>query len=267
MPDLIHTLEGNERYRLLAPNALLISKSVPVPGVIPALYALNDGAERERFANTDSAQPVIEFAGRVCYHAFGCKNANTDSAEGYVNNILDQKHFSVLEHSSFTFYLTGISRADSHEIVRHRHFSFSQKSQRYVLEKTPYEISVHPAIYEAHAGDELDVFADEIAQGFDKAKETYDNFRILGLTHKEASEAARQYIPNAAAVDMVVSGNARSWMEFISKRNHEAADRSLDYLAGQVWSILRKELPEVFSIEARQIWDEQFAQKGPKDNA
>lgn len=266
MPDLNDVLEENGRYRLLIPNALLIAKSVPVPGVIPALYALNDGAERERFENTDSAQPVIEFAGRVCYHAFSCKSAKTDSAEGYIRNILDQKHFSVLEHSSFTFYLTGISRADSHEIVRHRHFSFSQKSQRYVLEKTPYEISVHPAIYEAHAGDELDFFADEISQGFDEAKDTYDNLRVLGLTHKEASEAARQYIPNAAAVDMVVTGNARSWLEFISKRHHEAADRSLNYLAFQIWDILRKELPEVFSYEARQIWDEQFAQGRPKEN-
>ena len=266
MYDCNHVLEENDRYRLLIPNALLIAKSVPVPGVIPALYALNDGAERERFENTDSAQPVIEFAGRVCYHAFGCKNAKTDSAEGYIRNILDQSHFSVLEHSSFTFYLTGISRADSHEIVRHRHFSFSQKSQRYVLEKTPYEISVHPAIYEAHAGDELDLFADEISQGFEEAKDSYDSFRILGMTHKEASEAARQYIPNAAAVDMVVTGNARSWLEFISKRNHEAADRSLNYLAFQVWEALRSELPEVFSYEAREIWDDAFAQGKPKDS-
>ena len=264
MPYLNHVLEENERYRLLAPNALLIAKSVPMPGVIQALYDLNDGAERERFENTDSAQPVIEFAGRVCYHAFGCKNANTDSAEGYIRNILDQKHFSVLEHSSFSFYFTGISRADSHEIVRHRHFSFSQKSQRYVLEKTPYEISVHPTIHETRTGEELDFFADEISQGFEEAKDTYDNLRILGLSHKEASEAARQYIPNAAAVDMVVTGNARSWIEFISKRHHEAADRSLKYLAGQVWAALCKELPEVFTAEARQIWDEQFSQSKPK---
>lgn len=265
MYDLNHVVEESERYRLLAPNALLIAKSVPVPGVIPALYALNDGAERERFENTDSAQPVIEFSGRACYHAFGCKSAKTDSAEGYIRNILNHAHFSVLEHSSFSFYLTGISRADSHEIVRHRHFSFSQASQRFILAKTPYEISVHPAIYEAHAGDELDLFADEIVRGFDKTQEEYDNLRILGLTHKEASEAARQYLPNAAAVDMVVTGNARSWIEFISKRNHEAADRSLNYLAGQVWYILSNELPEVFSPEARQIWDEQFAQSKPED--
>ena len=264
MYDCNHTLKENDRYRLLAPNALLIAKSVPVPGVIPALYALNDGADRERFDNTDSAQPVIEFAGRVCYHAFGCKNASTDSAEGYIRNILDQKHFSVLEHSSFTFYLTGISRADSQEIVRDRLFSFSQKSQRYVLEKTPYEISVHPAIYEVYTGEELDFFAADIEQGFDETKSSYDNFRILGLSHKEASEAARQYIPNAAAVDMVVTGNARSWLEFISKRNHEAADRSLNYLAFQVWEALRKELPEVFSYEAREIWDDAFAQAKPK---
>ena len=264
MPDFNHVLEENERYRLLAPNALLIAKSVPVPGVIQALYDLNDGADRERFENLDSAQPVIEFAGRVCYHAFGCKNANTDSAEGYINNILDQKHFSVLEHSSFSFYFTGISRADSHEIVRHRHFSFSQKSQRYVLEKTPYEISVHPTIHYVHLDDGHEDFAEEIVCGFDNAKEAYDNLRTLGLTHKEASEAARQYIPNAAAVDMVVTGNARSWLEFISKRNHEAADQSLNYLAGQVWEILQKELPEVFSYQARKLWDEQFAQGKPK---
>ena len=75
---------------------------------------------------------VMEFAGRLCYDAFGRKREETREIRDYLANIMDQVHLSVLEHSSFTFLLSNISRAATHEIVRHRHLSFSQESQRFV---------------------------------------------------------------------------------------------------------------------------------------
>lgn len=252
-------------YVLLSPNALLVAKSVPVNNAIPAVYELEGGAHRARHERDNTPAPTIEFGGRVCYAAWGSKNAATDSAEGYIGNLLTQKHYSPLEHSSYTFYLSGISRAASHEIVRHRHLSFSQKSQRYVLDREPFEISLHPSI-EAEFGEEPEDFIEDTLYGFESSLTIYEALRDRGLTHKQASEAARQVLPNAAAVNIVVTGNARSWMEFISKRDSDSADKELQVIARQINEVLAQELPEVFGTEARKLWDENFSQGGTKSS-
>src|SRR5690606_4189981 len=75
---------------------------------------------------------LAEFAGRACYQSFHKPNPKTAANHDYLRNILDQGHYSVLEHASATFYVTGVSRAFTHELVRHRHLSFSELSQRFV---------------------------------------------------------------------------------------------------------------------------------------
>lgn len=256
-------------YELVAPHATLIAKSTPIPGVIQAIYGSREGgAHRHRHFDTHTPAPTMELAGRVCYAAYGCKSAKTDSHEGYLQNILRQNHGSVLEHSSYTFLLSGISRADSHEIVRHRHFSFSQESQRYVMQNEPFRISVHPAMIDSSESlMPLYEFGETVTEDFIKARAFYDGLREDGYGHKQASEAARQFIPNAAAVEMVVTGNVRSWLEFISKRDHPAADASIQDIARQVYEILKLELPEIFSEEAREIWDTNAEQEAPKTSA
>lgn len=266
MTDFNTPLFKDERFVLLTPHTVLIAKSTPIPGVIPGLYESLGGEYRERHDKIDSPAVTMEFAGRVCYEAFASKNEATDSHEGYLRNIAEQNHGSVFEHSSFTMFFSGISRADSHELVRHRHFSFSQKSQRYVLNSTPYEISLHPTLYHsAESAKDLFDFANHISDNFERAQAEYQHLRDQGYDRKQAAEAARQYLPNSAAVNLVMSGNVRSWMEFVSKRHHESADASLQMIAGQVYEILKKELPEVFSEEARAIWDWQFSQSKPKN--
>ena len=248
------------KYELLAPQVNLLQKSTPSENLIPTLYELLGGEQRDRHFDTSSPRAVIEFAGRTCYKALKAKNPVTDSHRGYIHNILKQKHYSVLEHSSYTFLLTGISRADSHEIVRHRHFSFSQESQRFVMQREPFQISVHPTIeYEVES---LVEYAESLSKDFEYANDLYDSFKERGFKHKQAAEAARQALPNAAAVTMVVTGNVRSWMEFISKRDHPAADAALREIARQIADILADELPEVFDKESRAIWDDEFSQRG-----
>ena len=78
---------------------------------------------------------LVEFAGRACYQSWSKPNPKTATNAGYIKHIIDVGHFSVLEHASVSFYITGISRSCTHELIRHRHFSYSQLSQRYVPEK------------------------------------------------------------------------------------------------------------------------------------
>ncbi|ATW58699.1 ThyX-like thymidylate synthase [Corynebacterium phage Zion] len=246
-------------YELVDPGVILLQKSTPLDNIIPLLYRDLGGEQRDRHFDISSPRATIEFAGRICYKALKAKNPDTDSHRGYIHNILEQKHYSVLEHSSYTFLLAGISRADSHEIVRHRHFSFSQESQRFVMQSEPFQISVHPTI--EHGGFDIDEYAEFLAKDFEYANDLYDTLKKKGLKHKQAAEAARQVLPNAAAVTMVVTGNVRSWMEFVSKRDHPAADAAIQEIARQVASILARELPEVFDEESRAIWDEEFSQR------
>ena len=82
--------------------------------------------------DADGGEALAEFAGRACYQSWSKPNPRTATNAGYLRHILEVGHLSVLEHGSVTFYLTGVSRSLTHELIRHRHFSYSQLSQRYV---------------------------------------------------------------------------------------------------------------------------------------
>lgn len=84
--------------------------------------------------DADGGQALVEFAGRACYQSWSKPNPRTADNAGYLKHIIDVGHFAALEHASVSFYITGISRSCAHELMRHRHFSYSQLSQRYVPE-------------------------------------------------------------------------------------------------------------------------------------
>src|SRR5690554_5126308 len=89
-------------------------------------------------ATQDGAEALSEFAGRACYQAWERPNPKTAHNVDYLANILKQGHESVLEHGSVSFYIEGVSRSLTHELIRHRHLSFSELSQRYVnVEEAP----------------------------------------------------------------------------------------------------------------------------------
>lgn len=205
---------------------------------------------------------VMEFAGRLCYDAFGRKREETREIRDYLGNIMDQVHLSVLEHSSFTFLLKNVSRAATHEIVRHRHLSFSQESQRFVHGRK--RDVVLPEKMAQKGVDFLDAEAEALTEAFIRNENMYLNLKEQGFTHKEAAEAARSLLPNAAATNIVVTGNARSWKEFIEKRIAPGADAELQAISREILEHLEEVLPEVFDGEARSRWDGEEVQHGTK---
>ena len=80
--------------------------------------------------DTDGGQALAEFAGRACYQSWKKPNPATATNAGYLRHILEVGHLSVLEHGSVSFYLTGISRSLTHELIRHRHFSYPPALRR-----------------------------------------------------------------------------------------------------------------------------------------
>ncbi len=200
--------------------------------------------------DADGGQALAEFAGRACYQSWGKPNPATATNAGYLRHILEVGHLSVLEHGSVSFYLTGVSRSLTHELIRHRHFSYSQLSQRYVPERNaamvePEAIADDPelrALFENAAAAAVTAY-EELLEGLEKRFADVPN---ATLRRKQARQAARAILPNATETRIVVTGNYRAWRHFIAMRATEHADVEIRALAIECLRQLLREVPNVF---------------------
>ncbi|MHA2789195.1 FAD-dependent thymidylate synthase [Corynebacterium sp. S7] len=198
---------------------------------------------------TDS-EALVEFAGRACYETFDKPNPHTNSNESYLRHIMEVGHTALLEHASATMYIRGISRAATHELIRHRHFSFSQLSQRFVPTETN-EVIVPPLVAQdeelnrlfLRAADESRFVYEELLHALEERLEEEPNAL---LRKKQARQAARAILPNATESRIVVSGNYRTWRHFIGARAAEHADVEIRTLAIACLRILQEQAPTLF---------------------
>jgi thymidylate synthase (FAD) len=176
------------------------------------------------------ADGLAETAGRLCYLSFNRPNPATAANRDYMANILAQGHYSVLEHASASFLVRGVSRALLAELTRHRHLSFSVVSQRYVSYEDTAPV-IPPAARDTEAEHLVRVAYEEARDAY---TELFERLTAAGLKRKTAREAARAVLPNAAPVDMVVTGNLRAWRDVLGKRHHVAADAEIREFAALV---------------------------------
>lgn len=232
-------------------------------------------------------QDLVEFAGRACYQSWDRPNPDTATNAGYLAHILRSGHFSVLEHGTATFYLTGVTRSFTHELIRHRHLSYSQLSQRYVAADgsvvEPEVIAADPYLHRlftdavatansayrelAHAlerkhNDALWVVCadpgtcirgehipDPIGSGM-RHRISDDHPRVKRLKTaalKKARQAARAVLPNATETRIVVTGNYRAWRHFVDMRATEHADVEIREVALEILAHLKVAAPSVFA--------------------
>lgn len=190
--------------------------------------------------HTPDPQRYVAAAAKLCYSKASAEelaeNLSDEEIESFIGLLISLHHESPLEHVSFTFAVDGVSRALTHQLVRHRIASYSQQSQRYVkLEQ--FEFIVPPHI----ANDEraVKIFEDAMARD----QETYDKLVDIlyekhfsemindGLTEEKAEaqamkiaiEDARYVFPNACETKIVITMNARTLLNFFSKRCCERA--------------------------------------------
>lgn len=195
----------------------------------------------------NDADTLAHFAGRSCYQAWNMPNEKTRNNEGYIGNIISQGHFSVLEHASVTFYVEGVSRNLTHELIRHRHLSYSELSQRYIDMKDA--VIVIPPAVDALKKDWMEVaskmgrtMSDAIAR-YDDVVEVLHNNDIKG---KKAREAARALLPGGTETKIVVTGNHRAWRDMLHKRYSVHADAEIREFATLVLAELRKLAPATY---------------------
>jgi thymidylate synthase (FAD) len=209
----------------------------------PQGVAINDAGEQFR-TDAYGGGALAEFAGRACYQSWNKPNPATATNASYLAHIIDVGHFSVLEHANATFYIDRVSRSLTHEFVRHRHFSYSQLSQRFVDESQRREPVVVPP--EFRGGQDWQYTAQQVINtinhqallGYDELLEILRVNRP-DLPRKEARQAARAVLPNATETKFVVTGNMRAWREWLEKRGAQPADREIRELAVRVyWALV-----------------------------
>lgn len=172
-------------------------------------------------------------AGRLCYAPVSAADLkevmSDDDVRRLVRGLVRSGHMSALEHATFTFAVDGISRACSHQLVRHRLASYSQQSQRYVRFGPDGAFVVPPRI--AASAEARTVFY----EAMEHARWAYERLVELGLAEGRSSESvfedARFVLPNAAETKIVVTMNARELRHFFSLRCCRRAQWEINRLA------------------------------------
>lgn len=201
-------------------------------------------------SDVTGGEALVEFAGRSCYESWDKPNPRTATNKGYIDHILEVGHLSVLEHSSITFYVTGISRSLSHEQVRHRHFGYSQLSQRYV-DPGMSGSDTGPVLPPLYDGDE--VAQEIIRKSWEMARQAYENLidhaqtKNPGLPRKEYRQAARSVLPNLTETRIVMTANYRALRHFFHMRCALAADIEIRTMALDMLEQCKKLAPSVFA--------------------
>lgn len=189
--------------------------------------------EVELVAVSPNAEELIEGAGRTCY--MSQDRISGGSASKFLRMLISSGHLSVLEHAYATFRVSGISRAATHQLVRHRLCSFSQKSQRYVREREAAFV-VPPSVRESREA--MPVFDRFISV----SRDAYNRLIDLGIP----KEDARFVLPNAASSEIVMSANFRELRHIILTRGSKHAQWEVRDLAVRILKLMKEQAPNVF---------------------
>lgn len=175
---------------------------------------------------------VIYAACKTCYSAESPVELFDESVDTkLIKQVYKSGHLSTFEHASFSFAIEGISRACSHQLVRHRHCSFSQQSQRYVKFDAPifYEPDSILANREADA-----LYNDFLI----KSKEVYKKLIELGIK----AEDARMVLPNATCSNITISLNLRELIHICGLRLCTRAQKEIrDVVQAMVDEVLNEQ--------------------------
>ena len=155
-----------------------------------------------------------------------CYDSDPKNALGLVKHLYKNGHHSVFEHIYFTFKIEGISRACSHQLVRHRHCSFTQRSQRYCSEEV-FSVVRPPSVIEADRTGIYDVQMCSASAG-------YAELQQLGIPNEDA----RYILPNACETELYLSCNLRELIHMANERLCKRAQWEIRELVQQMCDLV-----------------------------
>lgn len=188
-------------------------------------------------AYTQNADAICAAAGNSCYSERPSYEIVEDiNSEKVLSRIVGMGHHSVIEHAVFTFSVEGVSRALTHQLVRHRVASYSQQSQRYVSMKVPSFVTPHTVQDDPEA---LKVFEDTMAEIW----AAYGKLESMGIP----AEDARYLLPNGCTTNITITMNARELLHFFSLRCCNRAQWEIREMADRMLELCREVSPVIFS--------------------
>ena len=173
----------------------------------------NNKPEVRLISKPENLLKTIYTACRTCYSAdsplniFDC-DADDEKMLKLISRVVSSGHYSTIEHIQVSFAISNVSRACTHQLVRHRHMSFSQKSQRYVKEKGQFDFIIPPTI------DRNPELKEKFVKFMNEISKVYCEFTEAGIP----AEDARAVLPNAAATSIVASLNLREMIHLANLR-------------------------------------------------
>ncbi len=190
--------------------------------------------------HTPDPERAIAAAARLCYAPVGAaelvEGMSDEAVAKVLKIIITSGHLSALEHASYTFAIDGVSRALTHQLVRHRVASYNQQSQRYVRYDAEPEFVEPPAV----AGDAIahEIFASATRDAFAAYKRLLD----AGVP----AEDARYLLPNAMETKIVVTMNIRELLHFFELRCCKRAQWEIRALAVRMLELAEPTAPYIF---------------------
>ena len=198
--------------------------------------------------HTPNPEAVVAMAAKLCYSPSDIESLKEKTAakdqKQFVEKLMEIGHMSPIEHASFTFAVEGISRACSHQLVRHRLASYSQQSQRYVSEEAGFDFIIPPSINKD--GELARYFRDFM----NKAQEAYSHIvsrlNEKGLKGEEANQDARFILPNACETKIIITMNARELLHFFKQRCCNRAQWEIRSMAINMLRLVSRTAPAIF---------------------
>lgn len=201
--------------------------------------------------HTPNPEETIAMAAKLCYSPSDIlalrEKIETKDQRAFVEKLMRMGHLSPIEHPSFTFAIEGISRACSHQLVRHRLASYSQQSQRYVskFRHQTFDYIIPPSI--AQDAEAKKAFEDFMLE----AQKTYDflieRLNKRGIKGESANEDARFVLPNATETKIIVTMNARELLHFFRQRCCYRAQWEIRKMAEEMLQLVKKIAPTIFA--------------------
>jgi len=199
--------------------------------------------------HTANPEETVAMAAKLCYSSSDLgslkKKIDEKDQKAFLERLVKMGHVSPIEHACFTFAIEGISRACSHQFVRHRIASYSQQSQRYVSEEAGFDYVIPPIISKDR---ELREYFEECMADAQKAyNHLVKKLREKGVIGESANQDARFVLPNASETKLMVTMNARELLHFFRQRCCNRAQWEIRRTAVEMLKLAKKVAPVIFS--------------------
>lgn len=214
-------------------------------------------------AHTPDCEKIVASAAKLCYSSSGVEDImeglTTEKTNDFLEKLVSMGHESPIEHVTFTFGIEGVSRSLTHQLVRHRLASYSQKSQRYVTEGQ-FDYIIPPEIEKIPEAKAL------FLQSMEEDQKIYDELTVIlkekhykdlialgkpekqakSIAEKRAIEDARYILPNACETKIICTMNARTLINFFHHRCCERAQWEIREMAVQMLKLVKEVAPTLF---------------------